>query len=481
MFVYKPKKALSLLLKNKISNLVFPFFCLTLLLSTIANAQYTGVINANNPGFAESPYSVGLGVYQLESSLFTRSTSTEPVFSSTESFGLNLQYRMSYFFEELEFQANFGLQQDKIAFQNIFNSHYYKTSISTFSFGAKYFLFEKELKDKTKEIRSFKKRNAFDLRRFIPSVALFGGFNTNLVGKIHKNQSITGRVGVLLQNNLANDFNLITNVFYDNLGSNASEVSLVLSGTYSVNDRWSTFFEYQNIFREFVNDVNLGTGLAYLFNRNMQINSSLRFIIEGEAQGFYGSVGVSYRIDKHVDALVEYDDVGNRISSKKNDIDQLQDKKGVSKFLDKLNIFKKKESKKKTILSPKTLKSIEENTNIDDKTLYLDKKEKGLPIRTRPKRVRVKPSKYKPVKKKKEDKKEVKEKNDTDIDDTGKIEDAKKSKEDKKKDKARKRAEKEADRILKKQAKEKDKAERKAKKKKKKEKEKEEENEENKK
>ena len=32
--------------------------------------QYTEVINSNKPGFSESPYSVGTGVYQFENSLF---------------------------------------------------------------------------------------------------------------------------------------------------------------------------------------------------------------------------------------------------------------------------------------------------------------------------------------------------------------------------------------------------------------------------
>lgn len=31
--------------------------------------QYTEVINSNKPGFSESPYSVGTGIYQFESNL----------------------------------------------------------------------------------------------------------------------------------------------------------------------------------------------------------------------------------------------------------------------------------------------------------------------------------------------------------------------------------------------------------------------------
>lgn len=440
-------------------------FFLALLVSFLSQAQYTGVINANNPGFAESPYSVGSGVYQFESNLFTRNTSIEPVFSSPDSYGMQLQYRMSYFFEELEFQANLGFQNDQVAFRNIFTSTYRQTGLSTLSFGAKYLLYERKFIDKTKEIRSWKKRNSFDWNRLIPSVAVFGGFNTNLVSEVHKTQGMTARFGLLLQNDFSPNFNLITNVFYDHLGSNDAQISLVVSGTYSFTDRWSTFLEYQNIFRQFVNDVNFGTGLAFLYNRNIQINGSLRYLIEGEAKGYYMSLGLAYRIDKHLDPEIEYDEVGNRITGRRKQKNPLEEKKGVGKLLDKINIFKKGENNKETELSERTIKSIEQNINVNDKTLYLERKEKGLPIRTRPKRVRIKPGKYRPVKEKKDTSKKDKEKADKE-----------EEKEDKAKAKARRRAEKEVDRILKREAREREKAK---KKQEKEEKEKEEEKENN--
>ena len=41
-----------------------------ILFTQVVLAQYTNVINSNRPGFSESPYSVGTGVYQLETSVF---------------------------------------------------------------------------------------------------------------------------------------------------------------------------------------------------------------------------------------------------------------------------------------------------------------------------------------------------------------------------------------------------------------------------
>jgi len=52
-----------------------------ILFSQTLLAQYTNIINSNRPGFSESPYSVGTRVYQLETSLFYRSTDIHPTFS----------------------------------------------------------------------------------------------------------------------------------------------------------------------------------------------------------------------------------------------------------------------------------------------------------------------------------------------------------------------------------------------------------------
>ena len=49
--------------------------------SVMVFAQYTDVINSNKPGFSESPYSVGRGVYQFESNIFLRNTTIKPTFS----------------------------------------------------------------------------------------------------------------------------------------------------------------------------------------------------------------------------------------------------------------------------------------------------------------------------------------------------------------------------------------------------------------
>lgn len=317
---------------NKLHLFIVSFF----IGSTMIFAQYTDVINSNKPGFSESPYSVGSGIYQFESTVFLRKNTITPTFSKPESLGIDLMFRTSLFSEKLELNAQLAYQQDKVAFKNIFSSHYFTSGLSSMTIGAKYLFYQQKYADKSKEVRSWKRRNAFDVKRLIPSVALYLGMNTDFVNDIHKTGSITPKVGVLLQHNLTNDFNVITNFYYDNIGSEFTEYSYIVTATQNFSNRWSAFFENQTVFQKYQNNINLGLGLAYLYSRNLQINASGRVLFEGESKGFYASLGVSYRINRHRDSYKELNDNGQEIKN-------TSPRKRSSFFGRFLNIFKKKQ------------------------------------------------------------------------------------------------------------------------------------------
>lgn len=335
-------KTIFLMMRNQKSK--FLIFLFLVSFSSIYS-QYTNVINSNKPGFSESPYSVGKGVYQFETNLFFRNTSIEPTFSTPSSFGVDLLFRTSFLSEKLELNTQISYQRDEIAFKNIFTSSYYTNGLGRFTIGAKYLLFQQEYEDKTKEVRSWKRRNAFDKKRLIPSVAIYAGLNTDMVNDIYKTGSMSPKAGILLQNNLSSDFNIITNVFYDKIGTDFAEFSYIVTGTINISDRWSTFFENQTIFQKEQTNSNLGTGLAFLYSRNLQINASGRFLFEGKSQGFFAGLGVSYRIDKHKDSFKELDENGKEI--KDSPISEYNKRKNG--FFNRLfSIFTKDKSKKKT-------------------------------------------------------------------------------------------------------------------------------------
>ena len=315
-------------------------FLLICLFSQTVKAQYTNVINSNKPGFSESPYSVGTGIYQFESDVFYKRTSIKPTFSQPEALGIDLLFRTSFFLERLELNTQISYQRDQVAFKNIFTSHYFKNGLSKATIGAKYLVFQQKFTDKSKEVRSWKRRHAFDKKRLIPSVAVYAGFNTNFLGEVHKTSKMTPKFGILLQNDLSNDFNVITNFFYDKMGTDAVEFSYIITGTFNFSDRWSTFFENQGVYRKERTDTNIGTGLAFLLTTNLQINASARGVLEGNTQGFYGSIGVSYRINKHRDSYIELDNNGNPLEESPMDS---YAKKG-NFFQRMLRIFKKKKN-----------------------------------------------------------------------------------------------------------------------------------------
>lgn len=319
------------------------FLLIFLLSFSSIYSQYTEVINSNKPGFSESPYSVGTGVYQFENTIFFRNTSIEPTFSRPQSLGFDMLFRTSFFLEKLELNAQVSYQKDKIAFKNIFTSHYFTTGLEKLTIGAKYLLFQQKYEDKSKEVKSWKKRHAFDKKRLIPSVAIYAGVNTDYINDIYKTGGISPKVGLLLQNNLSSKFNIITNIYYDKIGTDFSELSYIVTGTYNFSDRWSTFFENQSVFQEYQTNTNLGTGLAYLYNTNLQINSSARLVVEGKAKGFYASFGVSYRINKHKDAFKELDENGREI---KDTPVSKYNKKQNGFFSRVFSIFTKKKNKK---------------------------------------------------------------------------------------------------------------------------------------
>ncbi|MGK0412232.1 MAG: hypothetical protein ACJA1B_000423 [Polaribacter sp.] len=349
------------------------FFLIFFTFSSI-HSQYTEVINSNKPGFSESPYSVGTGVYQFESNLFYRNTSIEPTFYRPQSFGLNLLFRTSFLLEKLELNAQISFQRDQIAFKNVFTSQYSETGLGMATIGAKYLVFQQEYEDKSKEIRSWKRRNAFDKKRLIPSVAIYAGINTDFVNDIHKTGSISPKFGVLLQQNLSNDFNLITNVFYDKIGTEFSELSYILTGTYNFDSRWSVFFENQTVFLKNQNNTNLGTGLAFLFNKDLQINTSIRYLKQGESKGSYLGLGASYRIDKHKDPFTELDENGNAIKDQPISAYNKKQKGFFGRIFSVFSKNKDQKNSRKRAKRPKSSKKKNGLFNLFDKKRKKDKK-----------------------------------------------------------------------------------------------------------
>lgn len=387
------------------------FLCFLFFLSFCfcANAQYTEVINSNHPGFSESPYSVGQKVYQFETNLFSRKASVLPTFSNPEATGLNLHFRTGLFDEKLEFSLTTALQNNTFAFTNIFESSYTKFSLSQLTIGAKYLIFAPNYKKKAEEIRSWRKRHSFGWDRWIPHIALYGGLNFGfLLNDFHQRGNFAPKFGVLLQNELSNQLNIVTNIYYNHIGGRLPEFSYIVTGTYNFNFKWSGFLEHQALFNKQEKQSNLGLGVAYLFSNDLQINASVKATFQAENTiGSYVGIGASYRIDRHVDEFVELDEYGNRVDPLTK---ETYNKGFFGRFFDKVKgIFKKKDKPDveidEEIAKPQTIdgkeagrgrtrqKSILEDLTKDDKkekkeTVKEDKKEAKKELKAKEKEKR---------------------------------------------------------------------------------------------
>ena len=269
----------------------------------LINAQYTEIINSKRPGFSESPYSIGTDVLQFETGLFYRSSNNESLIARPNTIGGELFFRYGKFFERLEFNAKIAYQNDEI--KNPFGANYNIHGISELTIGAKYLIFQQKYTDKSKEIRSWKRRMAFDKKRLIPSVAAFAGVNTNFLGDGFKENELSLKGAVLLQNDFSDRLVLLTNLIADKILSDSNEYSYIATMTYALNFKWSYFIENQGIFEKgHAPKFHFGTGIAYLFSNNLQLDASVRTNLFDDYSFLYSAIGAAWRLDKHSDEII---------------------------------------------------------------------------------------------------------------------------------------------------------------------------------
>ena len=315
-----------------------------------STAQYTDLINSRRPGFSDSPFGVGIDVLQVESGLFYRDQ--KEVRSHLKSIGTDVMFRYGKFFEKLEMNLNLSFQSDKVTYTNqSYRTDTDKIGLTQLTIGAKYLLYMPKYKDKNKEIRSWKKKNRFDLMRLIPSVAIYAGANipiTNSYVGGNFDRFIKGefspRIAIYMQNNFTKRFIFVSNLIMDKLGTDYKENSYILTSTYSINERWSIFAEHQGIFKKNTpDDFQFGGGVAYLLSPDMQVDFSARAIDDRDGSTFFAGAGFSWRLDRHKDKIVSRDDEGNVIK---------EEKEGT--FFSRL--FKKKNKKKRRVKKIKAKK-----------------------------------------------------------------------------------------------------------------------------
>jgi hypothetical protein len=199
---------------------------------------------------------------------------------------------------------------------------------------------------------SWKANHNFRFKNLLPAVSLYGGVTFNLGDNPFYPEipTITYRGMLATQSRLTPRFVLITNFAYDRITSDDPEMSYVVSITRALRDpKWSVFIENQGIFSDRYADVLLRTGIAYLFDEQMQADLNFGGSFKNTPSRFFFSMGYSYRFDFHKDKLVPIEDqeAGQNIKRKsaKNQGNDLENSKKEQKRKRKAEKKRKKQQK----------------------------------------------------------------------------------------------------------------------------------------
>ncbi len=277
---------------------------LAIILSLDVAAQYTEVINSRRPGYSQSPYSIGTNVYQVEGGLFYRNAIDSSAFN--KAMGSDLFLRTGQLGERLEFNLDLRIQHDDLNVYDSINAgvtteKYF--GLSQMTIGAKYMIYMPKYKDPAKEIRSWKRKTAFDTRRLIPSIGVYAGLNTNFLSKPHKLNRLSPKAAILLQHDFSDYFIWVNNIIGDHLNlqeyRNYGYISTLII---SLTDRFSLYGEHQGTFYKQYKEFKVGGGMAYLLSPTWQIDINLHRNFNKENNTYYqGGLGVSWRLDRHYD------------------------------------------------------------------------------------------------------------------------------------------------------------------------------------
>ncbi len=326
-----------------------PFFYLTLLCFLPVFGQYTDVINSSQPGNSETAYGVGLGIYQFEYQNEVNFRSNIKAYSSLVDFDTKLDFRMGFLFENLELHANINYDYTWVNPNTLFTNYRQNASWSTSYFGLKILLFEPIYTDKSKEIRSWKKRHSYDYKRLIPSVALEMGYELPLLNKdpeymvvidlddaLHPNNEAQIISKILLQQNITRRWSSLINI---NLRDFKFD-QYIVSSNYVLTDNWAGFIEYNSKSYTLPVPGSLGIGLAYLVHQNLQLNISAGSNFDWNGLQANAILGVSWRINRHK----EYKKV--KLKSEGDDNTRLRGKNFFDKKPNSYQKNKKKQRRK---------------------------------------------------------------------------------------------------------------------------------------
>ncbi len=329
-------------------NRIFNFFIFYVLFTSIGNAQYTNVINANKPGNTETPFAVGTNIFQFENATSYGSFKQNGI--KTKSIKNDFDFRYGVWKEKLEVSLT-----HKFRSSNLSPGSQNRTGTEVLALGAKYLVFNYIQKETPELKRSWKKRHAFKTNGLIPSVAVSAHFNTPLNNSSFGNSGSSFSTAVITQNHISKELRVNNQFEYNFIGSDLPEFIYSLSGSYVLFRRFNPYteFRFHNLTpknSDSFNYYSFGAGVPFLVNRDLSVATHFNYNFGKDISGFEFGINASYRIDKHKDKWIN-----TKSKKDESDEEELEPKseeaveKEINKeaFLDEIVDTKKQERARK--------------------------------------------------------------------------------------------------------------------------------------
>ena len=286
------------------------------------NSQYTETINSNRPGLSHGTFSIGKNVLQFELG-YKNSHYENSYYNNSKILENKISYTIRYGFlnNKLEVFLDGSYNENKVT-DNIKNNNYNNSFLGKQTLGFKFLVFDpfKNKKWHSVNLLSWKKNRNIKLTDFIPALSVYAGLNY-LPDKANSfddpfsifkkgtafeinEKSVNPKVGLITQNHFLGKWVLVNNISLDRLGTSYSILNLITTLTHNYkNPRWSSFLEFETFKNDIYSDNYYKFGTAYLFNNDLQIDSSFGFNSKKTPSNLYVGLGISTRFDWYEDEL----------------------------------------------------------------------------------------------------------------------------------------------------------------------------------
>jgi hypothetical protein len=287
-----------------------------LIISTYQYEKYTDVINSNRPGKSMSAFSFGKTVIQAEVGLYGIREKHDLSRYEANGFGTEIDVRYGAFFDQFEFTLNTQYQYDWYQAPLINDT---RGGFKQVTVGAKYLVYDPFIKQDKPNIYSWKANHKFNLKQFIPAIAVYAGLNFNLGDNpftFPTDRTISPKVMVITQHHFGSKWVWVNNIIADKYMTDYPTLGIISTMTRGFNMRWSGFLEFQGYKSDWYADTVFRLGAAYLVRENIQLDASLTKNVKDTPSLLLANVGMAWRFDSNYET--NYKRVKGEKKSKKD-------------------------------------------------------------------------------------------------------------------------------------------------------------------